>query len=182
MTGSGRLRSVTPADNAWRRRSTGRVVSAGFVRSLCRVAVVASLIAVSGPVLGADDGERCLPLTFRWTSGPGIGRDAIRPPAEALQNPPFLTDPKIVSVTPFKWWLGDSVKVKLAPEAVEVLSVETGKHIREQLLIMLGDELVFAPVVRERLGRDEMVLSGAQPNRMLDQWQSIQQQQRRCKP
>ena len=36
-------------------------------------------------------------LSFRWTSGDPIRTDVIHPQPAALQNPPFLIDPDIVS-------------------------------------------------------------------------------------
>jgi hypothetical protein len=171
---------VTRNGDVCRLRSVG--ADAGVVRSLCRVLVAALLIAASGPVWGADDGGSCPSLTFRWTSGTPLRGDVVHPPRKALRHPPFLVDPEIVSVMPSdKGRFGEAVLIKLTHPAVDVLAAEVAKHDREQILIMLGNDFVFAPTVHGPMNHDEFALGGPPGNTLLAQWRAIQQQQQRCK-
>lgn len=90
-------------------------------------------------------------LTFRWTSGDGIELDVLHPPPEALQNQPFLRDPEILWTRQGHDVIGPKLTFKLGPEAAAVFAVETASHRRHQLLIMLGDTVLVAAMVWERL-------------------------------
>jgi preprotein translocase subunit SecD len=126
---------------------------------LVALTAVPAILATSAASV-ADEPRPCAQsLTFRWTSGRPIQLDVSHPPAAALQNPPFLTDPEISSATRGENRLGANVVFTLGPAAAGVLKTETASHLQQQLLIMLGDTVISAAIVREPVG-DTVVVSG----------------------
>jgi len=100
------------------------------------------------PAAAADNQASCNQrLTFRWTSGDPIKGGVSHPGAASLENQPFLRDPEILSVTPGHDWLGSNATIKVGAPAAEVLRVQSSSHLRQQMLIMLGDTVVVSAMV-----------------------------------
>lgn len=98
-------------------------------------------------------------LTFRWTSGEPIRLNVRHPAGGSLQNAPFLIDPEILSVTVGRDWLGPRLLINFGAAPAAVLASESSTHVGRQMLIMLGDSVITAAIVRGPF-RDAMVLSG----------------------
>jgi hypothetical protein len=98
-------------------------------------------------------------LTFRWTSSSPIRLDVTHPADIFLKNAPFLVDPEIVSVAIGNDRFGSNLTIRLGASAGAILAVESSTHVGQQMLIMLGDTVITAAMVRETI-HDIMVLNG----------------------
>jgi len=120
------------------------------------LSLVVSLALLTFPAIGVAASPCAQHLTFRWTSGEPIRIDVIHPAPASLENRPFLSDPEILWVTEGRDRLGPEITVKLGPSAAATLADESEKHVEHQILILLGDRVLIAAIVRERL-RDIVV-------------------------
>jgi hypothetical protein len=101
-------------------------------------------------------------LTFRWTSGKPIRIDVPHPPPTSLENPPFLQDPEIISIVSGQNRFGGTIIFTFGPSPAVTLAAESSTHIHQQMLIMLGDTVIIAAMVLERLS--DVVVAQMEPN------------------
>jgi preprotein translocase subunit SecD len=132
-----------------------------------KIAVLAVLQAAMRVSVAAAESPCAEHLTFRWTSGNAIRTDVAHPDEASLRNQPFLRDPEIVSVTTGHDRFGPRVMIRFGAEAAAVLATETSAHVGQQMMIMLGDRMISAAIVREPV-RDVAVLSVPYDDKRLD--------------
>lgn len=123
-----------------------------------KIAVLAALQAAMAGSTAAAQSPCAEHLTFRWTSGNAVRTDVAHPDEASLRNQPFLRDPKIVSVTTGHDRFGPRVMIRFGAGAAAVLAAETSAHVGQQMMIMLGDSMISAAIVREPV-REVAVLS-----------------------
>lgn len=97
-------------------------------------------------------------LTFRWAGAGEAPEPGLRLAGDLdTRSPPFLIDPKILSVTPVRDVAGPHIEIGFGPEAAATLAGETRDHAGETMIIMLGSMVLASPRVMEQLGDGRVV-------------------------